>query len=196
MPSGWGCGVPRLLHNPCCSSTVPGRQTPWKQKWRCFWSPGPGAGGLRETQQKYPEEPSKGREFRCPRWTTLWSNDSFFFFFTEIQRYVSNHFQRHCFGEGGIKTVGGVIRVLYGVVNSYDSKDGRNTEQGTDCLSHTHEPNTRLAHLRTEAFGRPSGARVSPQVCQSQQAFLLSLIPWRKVGCRGGFSSATQSMAL
>ena len=84
MPSGWGCGVPRLLHNPCCSSTVPGRQTPWKQKWRCFWSPGPGAGGLRETQQKYPEEPSKGREFRCPRWTTLWSNDSFFF---SLQKY-------------------------------------------------------------------------------------------------------------
>ena len=41
-----------------------------------------------------------------------------FFFFTEIQKYVSNHFQRHCFGEGGIKTLGGVIRVLYGVVNS------------------------------------------------------------------------------
>ena len=116
--SGWGCGGPRLLHNRCCSSTDPGRQTPWKQKRRCFWSPGPRGGGPRDTQQKHPEEPSKGRGFRCPGWTTLWPNDSFFFFFTEIQKYVSNHFQRHCFGEGGIKTLGGVIRVLYGVVNS------------------------------------------------------------------------------
>lgn len=47
-----------------------------------------------------------------------------FFFFIEIQKSVSNHFQRHCFGEGGIKTLGGVIRVFYGVVDSYDSKDG------------------------------------------------------------------------
>ena len=89
-----------------------------------------------------------------------------------------------------------MIRVLYGVVNSYDSKDSQNTEQGTDCLSHTHEPNTHLAHLRTEAFGWPSGAWVSPQVYQSQQAFLFSLIPWQNVGCRGGVSSAMQSMAL
>ena len=46
-----------------------------------------------------------------------------FFFFIEIQKSVSNHIQRHCFGEGGIKTSGGVIRVFYGVVDSYDSKD-------------------------------------------------------------------------
>lgn len=40
---------------------------------------------------------------------------------------------------------------------------------------------------------RPSAG---PQVCQSEQDFLLSLILQRKVGCKREFSSAAQSMAL
>lgn len=142
MRSGWGVQGPESPAQLVLLIHWSWRTELWKQKQRCFWSPGPGTGDSGETQQKYPEEPSKGRGFRCPGWTTLWSNDSFFFFLYRNTEICFCSRSEALFGEGGIKTLGGVIRVFYGVVDSYDSKDGWNTEQGTDCSNHTREPDT------------------------------------------------------